>query len=552
MPFWIRRASNKIAFKSVARCFHGSCSVVESPFPRVETLWFVKVVCTLTVCDSDDLTVFCSDYFRNHLNPTIAFFAIQQLNYGFNNPRLAFEFFQFTRLNLNLVHSVSSSNLLLRSLCQMGHLDLAELLLQCMNNDGCLPDRPVLECLISSLGNASKFGLAKEILVSQAQLCIEKEMIISSVVHNILLSMLVKRSRVDDAVSFFQDYILRLGGFHPDTCSFNIVIGGLCRTGKAGKAFDFFYDMSTFGCSPDRITYNSLINGLCMGGNVDRAVDLLREMQSQVGVAPDVVTYTSVISGLCKLEKMEEATAFLDEMIQHRIRPNLVTLNILIDGFGKSGDMGSALKMLDKMADLNCCPDVITFTSLISGHCQIGELDQGLKLWDEMTAKKLFPNVYTFSIVIGALCKENRINEARDLLRQLFWRDDIIPKAFIYNPVIDGFCKAGNVDEANAIFAEMEAKKCSPDKYTFTILILGHCMKGRICEAIDLFDKMLIVGCVPDEITIKSLVSCLLKAGKPNEAYRIKRAASEGIKKAVPACKRPELVKDKIDIPVAV
>ncbi|KAK6933887.1 Pentatricopeptide repeat [Dillenia turbinata] len=50
-------------------------------------------------------------------------------------------------------------------------------------------------------------------------------------------------------------------------------------------------------------------------------------------------------------------------------------------------------------------------------------------------------------IVVG----ENRLNEARDLLRQLNQRN-INPQPFMYNPVIDGFCKAGNVDEANISF----------------------------------------------------------------------------------------------------
>nr|GEZ44923.1 pentatricopeptide repeat-containing protein At2g06000-like [Tanacetum cinerariifolium] len=77
-----------------------------------------------------------------------------------------------------------------------------------------------------------------------------------------------------------------------------------------------------------------------------------------------------------------------------------------------------------------------------------------------------------------------RFIEARDLLRQLKQRGDIVPKAFIYNPVIDGFCKAGNVDEANLIVTEMEENRCKPDKLTFTILIIGHCAKGRMVEAI--------------------------------------------------------------------
>ncbi|KAL3515587.1 hypothetical protein ACH5RR_022489 [Cinchona calisaya] len=550
MPLWIQRASKKIALKSITRCFRAPSAHFESHLHKAETIWFVKVVCTLSVCEK--LSIFSSDYFREHLNPSIAFFVIQHINNHFSNPRLAFEFFQFTRLNLSLIHSVSSFNLLLRSLCQMGLFDLGKLLFEYMNTDGIVLDNPVLEFLVSAFGNADKFRIVEEILISQARLSSEKERVVSSFVHNTFLSMLVNQNRVEEAVQFFQGHILRLRGFCPDTCSFNIVIRGLCKGRQVDKAFEFFYDMGSFGCLPDMITYNSLVNGLCTVGNVDRALELFREIQSQVGIAPDVVTYTSIISGLCKLGQTEEAVNLLDEMIHYGIRPNLITFNVLIDGFGKSGEMVSALKMFEKMGTLNCNPDVITFTSLISCHCQIGELDEGLKLWDEMNSKMLFPNVYTFSVVIGALCKENRINEARGLLKQLLWRDDIVPKAFIYNPVIDGFCKAGNVDEANAIVSEMEAKKCVPDKYTFTILILGHCMKGRMYEAINIFNQMSVVGCAPDKITVDSLVSCLLKAGMVNEAYRIKKATSEGLQSGLSSSRQPEPVRANMGIPVAV
>ncbi|CDO97508.1 unnamed protein product [Coffea canephora] len=314
MPLWIQRASKKIALKSITRCFHGTPAQFESHLPKAETIWFIKV----------------------HLNPSIAFFVIQHINNHFSNPRLAFEFFQFTRLNLSLVHSVSTFNLLLMSLCQIGFFDLAQLMLDYTITDGLLLDGSVVEFLVSCFANAGKFRICKEVLISQANLSSEKEEVVSSFAHNILLSMLVKRNRVDEAVQFFQDHILILRGFCPDTCSFNIVIRGLCKGGQVDKAFQLFYDMGSFGCSPDMITYNSLINGLCTVGNLDRALCLLRDIQSQVGVAPDVVTYTSIISGLCKSGKMEEAASLLDEMVQCGIRPNLITFNVLIDGFGKS------------------------------------------------------------------------------------------------------------------------------------------------------------------------------------------------------------------------
>ncbi|PSS29183.1 Pentatricopeptide repeat-containing protein [Actinidia chinensis var. chinensis] len=508
--------------------------------------WFVKVVCIL--CIRRTLDVFDSDYFCKNLSPVILFDSINQMNSSFGNPKLAFEFFEFTRVKLNLIHSSVTYDLLMRSLCEMGLHDLAKLVFEYMRVDGRLRDSSSVGFLVLAFAHACKFDIVKG-LFSQAE---RENVKISSFVYNDLLALLVKQNQVQEAVCFFRDHILRSKCYRPDTCTFNIVIRGLCRVGEVDKAFAFFNEMGSFGCLPDVITYVALINGLCRVGEADRGLELLREFQLGKGFSPDVITYTSVISGYCKLGNMEVASNIYDEMIKSGIKPTSVTFNVLIDGHGKNGDMSHAVNTYEKMLCLGCLPDVVTFTSLIDGYCRSGQLDQGLRLWDEMNLRNLAPNVYTFAVLINALCKENRLNEARDLLRQLRWREDIVPRPFIYNPVIDRFCKAGNVEEANLIVAEMDAKRCNPDKVTFTILIFGHCMKGRMAEAINIYNKMLAIGCAPDQITLNSLTSCLLKAGMPDEAFRIMQTASEDLNLGMSSLRGKIAIKTNMDIPVAV
>ncbi|CAL5329695.1 unnamed protein product [Camellia sinensis] len=523
--------SNLYTVRSEPKIVAAIASLHDKAFPNPHSnhseVWFVKVVCTLCIRFSTrSLDIFHSDYFRNNLSPLIAF--------------------DFTRLNLNLIHSFNTYNVLLRSLCQMSLHDLAKLVFEYMRIDGHLPDSSILEFLVSSFANWGKFDFAKQLL-SHAQ---SDNVELRSFVYNNLLSLLVKQNRVQEAVCLFREHILRLQFYRADTCTFNIVIRGLCRVGEVEKAIGFFNDMGSFGCLPDVITYNTLINGFCRVGEVDRGLELLREIQSGNTFSPDVVTFTSVISGYCKSGNMELASNIFDEMVSSGIKPSLVTFNVLIDGFGKNGDMSSALNIYDKMLFLGCHPDVVTFTSLIDGNCRSGQVDKGLGLWDEMYVKNLTPNVYTFAILVNALCKENRIDEARDILRQLRWRDDIVPQPFIYNPVIDGFSKAGNIDEANVIVAEMEAKRCKPDKLTFTILIIGHCMKGKMNEAINIYNKMLAIGCAPDRITVNSLISCLLKAGMPNDAFKIMQTASENLNFGIASSRRNVPIRTNMDIPV--
>ncbi|KAF2298544.1 hypothetical protein GH714_024060 [Hevea brasiliensis] len=493
-PFRVRASTIVIAH------FHAHSRGGFRPFPGREVIknheaWFVKVVATLFV-RSRSLDA-CLGYLCENLTPVIAFEVIKR----FYNPKVGLKFLEFSRLNLSLIHSFSTYNWLMRSLCQMGLYDLAKMVFDYMKSDGHLPDGTLLGFLVTSFVQAGKFDLARKLFADvQAE-----EIGISLFVYNSLLNELVKRNQVNEAICLFKEHLALQSP--PDTWTFNILIR-------------------------------------------DRACDLLKEVQSRKDCSPDVVTYTSIISGFCKLGKMGEASVLFEEMIRSGINPNVVTFNVLIDGFGKNGDMVAAEAMHEKMVSFGCVPDVVTFTSLIDGYCRTGQVHLGLKRWDAMKARNVSPNVYTYAVLVNALCKENRIHEARGFLR-LLKCSNVIPKPFIYNPVIDGYCKSGNVDEANVIVTEMEEKRCNPDKVTFTILIIGHCMKGRIREAIDIFNKMLAIGCAPDSITVRSLVSCLLKAGMPNEAFHIVQRSPEDLNLSFSSFRATIPLRTNADIPVA-
>lgn len=520
--------ASKLAFLGQSHSLSPSYSVVAgSHFREViknpSQRWFAKVISTVFCFQShcfDSLSH--SDYLAKGLTPLIAFEVVRRLDCNCRNPTLALRFLEFSRVNLNMIHTFGTYNYILRSLCQLGLHDSANLVLDWMIVDGYSLNSSFSGFLVGFFSDFGRFDIALKLL-AQAE-CGEEEGI--PFVYNKFLNCLVRQNRVDEAVSFFSEQMISKSCL--DACSFNILIRGLCKTEQVDKAYKIFKEMVNFGLSPDVITYNTMIDGLCRVNKVDKARELILEVRSRGDISPDVVTYTSIISGYCKLNMMEEASILFQEMTSMGIRPTLVTFNILIDGFGKVGNMASVSAMYEKMLFLGFLPDVVTFTSRIDGYCRIGQVDEASKLWQEMVDRKLFPNKYTFSILIIALCKENRLNEACDLLRQLKLRNDIIPQPFMYNPVIDGLSKAGKVDEANLVVSEMEERRCKHDKYTFTILIIGHCMKWRMLEAIKIFNKMLSVKCAPDDITVKSLLSCLVKAGMPDEASQIKKHMALG------------------------
>ncbi|KAF2287919.1 hypothetical protein GH714_003219 [Hevea brasiliensis] len=369
--------------------------------------------------------------------------------------------------------------------------------------------------------------------------------------YNLLMRSLCQMGLHDLAKMVF-DY-MKSDGHLPHNTLVGFLVTSFAQAGKLDLAKKLLAEVQVEGIGAFGIAISSRYLDLQYSyprvNELDRGCDLLKEVQSRNDCSPDVVTYTSIISGFCKLGKMGEASVLFEEMIRSGINPNVVTFNVLIDGFGKISNMVAAKAMLEKMVPFGCLP-VVTFTSLIDGYCRTGQVLLALKMWDTMKVRNLFPNVYTYAILINSLCKVNRLHEARDFLRQLKC-SKVVPKPFLYNPVIDGYCKAGNLDEANLIVTEMEEKRCNPDKVTFTILIIGHCMKGRLHEAIDIFNKMLTIGCAPDSITVNSLISCLLKAGLPNEAFHIVQITQDDLNLSLSSFRATIPLRMKTGIPLA-
>ncbi|KAM7276091.1 hypothetical protein ACFE04_017957 [Oxalis oulophora] len=405
--------------------------------------------------DLDPLAAIGSKY----LTPHLEFQVIEKLN----DPKLGFKFLEFSRQKFKLDRSFWTYNMLLRSLCDTGSHDLAKIAYGYMRIDGYFPDDSLLGYLVLSFIQAGKNDIANKLM---------NEVGGSPFVYNNVLIALVEQNQVTEALRFFREQ--RVSKFRHDTRTFNILVKGLCRTGKVDKGFQLFSEMGSFGCSADVVTYNTIIDGLCKTHQVDRGLGILKEVQLRDDCSPNCVTYTSIISGYSKLGKMTEASNIFNEMVDSGTKPNERTFNVLIDGFGKIGGMALAELTYNKMLWFGCIPDVFTFTCLIGGYCRSGQVDQGLKILHEMSSRNVTPNAYTYAILINALCKANRLHEARDFLSQLKYRDF-----------------------------------------------------GRMLEAISIFNNMLNVGCVPDDIAIRALIPHLLKAGMHNEAFRIKKLASE-------------------------
>ncbi|RYQ97234.1 hypothetical protein Ahy_B08g093255 [Arachis hypogaea] len=82
------------------------------------------------------------------------------------------------------------------------------------------------------------------------------------------------------------------------------------------------------------------------------------------------------------------------------------------------------------------------------------------------------PDVWSYNILIKGYCKINKVDEAKNLMKDMF-RKNIVPNIVTYNSLVDGLCKAGRISSVREI--------------SYNILISGCCKNKRLDEAMNIF-----------------------------------------------------------------
>ncbi|XP_057444386.1 pentatricopeptide repeat-containing protein At1g62930, chloroplastic-like [Lotus japonicus] len=103
-------------------------------------------------------------------------------------------------------------------------------------------------------------------------------------------------------------------GIQPDMYTYNIIIDGLCTSGRLKDALEVFQELLMKGYQLNVVTYNIMINGLCIEGLSDEALTLQSKMEDN-GCVPDAVTYETIIRALFRKSENDKAQKFLHEMI---------------------------------------------------------------------------------------------------------------------------------------------------------------------------------------------------------------------------------------------
>ncbi|KAF6148404.1 hypothetical protein GIB67_036619 [Kingdonia uniflora] len=344
---------------------------------------------------------------------------------------------------------------------------------------------------------------------------------------NLLISLFCDLGRLEDAQVLFDKMPIK--GCLPNESSFGILINGYCKAGLGLQALEVFKKMGSLGVSrkvveasrifedmqgscneelglprPNLITFNQMLEGFFKEGMLDKAENCINCMKRD-GAFTKLESYNIWLVGLVRNKMLAEARLVLEEMNEKGITPSIYSYNIVLDGLCKEGMFSDARFVMEYMRINGTSPDTVTYTTLLHGYCCKGKVFEANTILQEMISNGCFPNTFTCNILLQSLWKEEKISEAEKLLQKMNERGyglDIVT----CNIVIRGLCKSGKLDKAIMILDGMwihgsaalgdlgnsfiglvdntnNRKKCLPDLVTYSTVIDGLCKAGRLDEA---------------------------------------------------------------------
>ncbi|XP_004297893.1 PREDICTED: pentatricopeptide repeat-containing protein At2g34400-like [Fragaria vesca subsp. vesca] len=298
-------------------------------------------------------------------------------------------------------------------------------------------------------------------------------------------------------------------GFGSDghVCHSMITMYSMCgELGCARKVFDEIPQR-------DSVSWNSMISGYGKMGRAQDAVGLFGEMR-EAGFEPNEMTLVSVLGACGDLGDVGLGQWVEDFVVEKKLELNSYLGSALIGMFGKCGDLCSARRVFDSMKK----KDRVTWNAMITGYAQNGMSDEAMVLFDGMKEAGVIPDKITLVGMLSACAAIGALDMGKWIDKYASERDfqhDI----YVATALVDMYAKCGSLANALRVFEDMPQK----NEVTWNAMISALAFHGRACEAISLFERMTVEAGTarPNDITFVAVLSACVHVGLVDEGRRL-------------------------------
>ncbi|XP_039121421.1 pentatricopeptide repeat-containing protein At1g05600 [Dioscorea cayenensis subsp. rotundata] len=332
---------------------------------------------------------------------------------------------------------VDCLNLLIKTLCDLGRVDLAVDVFREFHEQCWYPDRDTYRFLMKGLCDAGRLDDAIHLLYSMLWRISQKGCDADVVVYRMVLVALCNEGRIKDAEEVLGKVLLKglrsprrrrafqkpeLGGRSLEEmkrliddalvmggvrslASYKAMIVDLYIEGKIKHADKMFDEMVERGFKPVVSMYEAKIAALCEAGRATDAEMVLEEMVEKGGCAPRTRSYELVMEGLCGEGESMRATARLEKMGRHvGSVARKETYEVLVNGLCREGRYVEAARALERMVRMRHRAEVTVLETVIRGLCSNGRVYEAVVWLEEMVSLGNAPEVDVWRSLVCLVC----------------------------------------------------------------------------------------------------------------------------------------------------
>ena len=217
-----------------------------------------------------------------------------------------------TRAKFEIEFDDISFNIIIKVLCEMGHLDDAYLTMVNMEKCGIKPDVVTYTTLMSAFYKHGR----REIGDGLWNLMVLRGCSPNLATYNVRIQYLINRQKAWQAKSLVRkmDY----AGIKPDELTYNLMIKGFCMICELEMAKRIFLSMKGRGCKPNSKIYQTMVHYLCKGGEFDMAFRLCKDSMER-NWFPSVDTVDRLLKGLMSISKDRNAREIMKFVSERKL-----------------------------------------------------------------------------------------------------------------------------------------------------------------------------------------------------------------------------------------
>ncbi|KAF3614524.1 putative abhydrolase domain-containing proteinB1-like [Capsicum annuum] len=220
-------------------------------------------------------------------------------------------------------------------------------------------------------------------------------------------------------------------GFIPQIVTYNILIHGLCKSGRGKIAREFLNELVESGHIPNAITYTIVMKCCFRYRQFEEGFKIFAEMRNKRYSTYNAFAYCTVTSLLLKTGRITEANEYLG-----------------------TGNLEEAQQQLNHIIEMGFDSNLVAWNSFINGLCKASHLDYATKIFESMDMK----DSVTYSTIVRDFCKAKRFRAASKLLISCI-KGGMKNLKSDERIVIDGLHSGGVMHEATKVQSKIRLAK---------------------------------------------------------------------------------------------